>query len=86
MKLKDTFVSMEIDKTTVLVSVGDAGFSGVVQGNGTFGAIVALLREDTTEEALTDAMEAEYDAPRESIVRDVKKAMTELRRIGALDE
>ena len=45
-----------------------------------------LLKKDTTEEAIIDAMGQRFDAPKDTIERDVKKAINELRKIGALDE
>jgi hypothetical protein len=57
-----------------------------VRGNKTLGAILALLKEDTTEEAIVAAMKERFDAPEDVIARDVKKALAELRKIGALDE
>ena len=45
-----------------------------------------MLKNDTTEEAVIAAMKARFNAPEEIIARDVKKALSELRRIGALEE
>ncbi|MCR5137193.1 MAG: PqqD family protein [Oscillospiraceae bacterium] len=86
MKLKREFIAHDTGTESLLVPAGGAGFSGLVRGNQTLGAILALLREDTSEEAVTAAMRQRYDAPEELIARDVKKALSELRRIGALDE
>ena len=44
------------------------------------------MKEDTTEEAIIAAMKQRFDASEDIIVRDVKKALSELRTIGALDE
>lgn len=86
MKLKEGFLPHNTDSESILVPMGGAGWSGVVRGNRTLGAILDLLKEDTTEQAIIDAMKARFDAPTEVIARDVKKALSELRRIGALDE
>ena len=43
-------------------------------------------REETTEEAVVDAMCAEYDAPRDEIAADVKGFLSTLRSVGALEE
>lgn len=58
----------------------------MVAGNRTLGAILSLLKEETTEAAVVAAMKARFDAPEEVIARDVKKALGELRKIGALEE
>ncbi len=86
MKLKKDFIIHETKNETILVPTGDAGFSGIVRGNATLDAILDLLKQDTDEEKIVAAMQARFDAPEEVIVADVKKAMSELSRIGALDE
>ena len=86
MKLKKEFITHDISDESLLVPTGSACFSGLVKGNKTLGAILALLKEDTTQEAVVAAMKQRFDAPEELIARDVKKALAELRKIGAIDE
>ena len=86
MKLKKEYITHDTGSESLLVPAGGAGFSGLVKGNKTLGAILALLKEDTTEEAVIAAMKQRFDAPEDVIARDVKKALSELRNIGALDE
>lgn len=86
MKLKREFITHNTDSESLLVPAGGAGFSGLVRGNRTLGAILALLKQETTEEAIVAAMKKRFDAPEDVIARDVEKALSELRKIGALDE
>ncbi len=86
MKLKKEFITHDTGEESLLVPTGGAGWSGLVKGNRTLGAILDLLKEATTEDAVITAMKVRFDAPEEVIARDVKKALTELRKIGALDE
>ena len=86
MKLRKEFITHNTESESLLVPAGGAGWSGLVRGNKTLGAILELLQTDTTEEAIITAMKARFDAPEEIIIRDVKKALSELRKIGALDE
>ena len=86
MKLKKEFIPYDTGAESLLVPTGDAGWAGLVKGNKTLGAILSLLKEDTTEETVITAMKARFDAPEELIARDVGKALAELRKIGALDE
>ena len=86
MKLNDRFLVHKAGEQTILVPSGGAAFSGVVQGNRTLGAILEQLKENTTEEQITAALSARFDAPAEVIGKDVRKALEELRKIGALDE
>ena len=86
MKLKKEFISHDTDVESLLVPTGSAGWSGLVKGNKTLGAILTLLKDDTTENEIIAAMKARFDAPEEVIARDVSRALTELRKIGAIDE
>ena len=86
MKLKQGFITHDTGTESILVPMGGAGWAGVVKGNKTLGTILSHLREDTTETAIIDAMKRRFDAPEDVIVRDVKKAIAELKKIGALDE
>ncbi len=85
MKLKTGFIVHNTDTESILVPAGGAGWSGIVKGNKTMGAILGLLKEDTTEAAVIDAMKCRFDGPEDAIARDVKKVITELQKIGALD-
>ena len=86
MKLKKEFIIHNAGAESLLVPTGSAGFTGLVKGNKTLGAILELLRQDTAETEIVAAMKARFDAPEEIIARDVRKALSELRKIGALDE
>ena len=86
MKLKPDFITQDIDDTQFLVPVGAEAFSGIVRSNKTAAFIVDCLKEETTEEAIIEAMCKKYDAPRNVITSDVKQILNTLRRINALDE
>jgi len=86
MKLKKEFITHNTESESLLVPAGGAGWSGLVKGNKTLGAILELLKTETTEEAVINAMKARFDAPEDVITADVKKALSELRKIGAIDE
>ena len=85
MKLKKEFITHDTGSESLLVPTGKAGFAGLVKGNRTLGAILELLKTDTTEEEIVAALRARFDAPGELIAADVKKALDELRKIGAID-
>lgn len=86
MKLNKEFLLHNTGSESILVPTGAAGFSGVVRGNKTLGAVLELLKTDTTEAELVAAMKARFDAPEGVIETDVEKTLAELRKIGALDE
>ena len=83
MKLKSDFITQTIDGTQFLVSIGAESFQGIARSNKTSAFIVDCLKEETTEEAIVDAMCRKYDAPREVIAADVKEILDTLRRIRA---
>ena len=85
MKLKDEFVVHNTGSEIVIVGTGNSGFSGVVRGNQTLGAILEILEKDVTEEQIVAGMKERFDAAEGAIERDVSRAIGELRRIGAID-
>lgn len=86
MKLNQAFVTQEIDGVQYLIPLGGEAFCGVVQSNETAAFVIDLLKEETNEAALVDAMAAEYDAPRETLAAAVAQVLETLRSVGALDE
>ncbi len=86
MKLKNDFITHITASESILVPSGAAGFSGLVRGNKTLGAILEALQKETTEAGIVSALKARFDAPEDVILRDVQKALAELRRIGAIEE
>lgn len=59
---------------------------GMIRSNSTASYIVELLKEEISPEGVVDKMCTKYDAPRETIARDVGKILDNLKRINALDE
>ena len=86
MKLKKEFLLHNTSGESILVPTGKAGFSGVVRGNKTLGTVLELLKKDTSEAKIVADMKEMFDAPEGAIEQDVAKVLTELRKIGALDE
>ena len=86
MKLNKNFLLHNTEDEAILVPTGRADFSGVVRGNRTLGAVLELLKTETTEEAVVTAMRERFDAPKDAVENDVAKVLSELRKIGALDE
>lgn len=88
MKLKEGFLLHQAGEETLVVASGPAAsvFNGLIRNNGTAGFIFEQLQHPTTEEAIVDAMEERYDAPREQIAGDVRRIVERLRSEGFLDE
>ena len=85
MKLKDEFMTHMDDDTQIMIDVS-AKFSGLVRSNKTASEIVDYLKTETTEDEITEKMLTKYDAPEDVISADVKKIVSQLRNIGAIDE
>ena len=86
MKLKYEFEMMSLEDKMVAIPVGEEAieFAGVIKLNETAAFIFNLLKDETTEEAILDALENEYDAPRERLIDDVRKIINEYREKGLL--
>ena len=48
MKLKKEFITHDTGAESILIPKGGAGWAGVVKGNKTLGAILGLLKKETT--------------------------------------
>ena len=86
MKLKDGFITYEMDGEQVMVSAGSVRFPGLVRSNRTAAFIVDCLKTETTPEDIISAMLEKYDASRDVVARDVAKVLDGLRSVGALEE
>lgn len=86
MKLKPNFITQQIDGTQFLIPIGGEAFHGIVRSNETAAFIVDMLKNETTEQEIVDAMCREYNAPREVLAADVAEALAKLREINALEE
>ena len=88
MKLKQNFTVVEVGGEMVAVPVGEAAerFRGIIRLNETAAFIVKRLQEETTREALIEALSEEYDGPREQLASGVDGVLEQLRSCGALEE
>lgn len=86
MKLKNSFVHHQLDNETVIVPTSEAEFHGLIQGNKTLAAIADCLKNDVTEDEITDALCKRFDGDREVIKADVAEAVKRLREIGAIED
>jgi hypothetical protein len=85
MKIKTGFVTYSTDGEQLMICV-DGSFCGMVRSNGTAGRIIELLKVETTPNEVAAKMAELYDAPLEVIAEDVNEVISELRKIGAIDE
>ena len=86
MKLKDGFITHEMDGKQLLVGAGRTGFAGMVKSNQTAAFLVDLLKTETSREQLLASMLEKYNVAEDVASRDLDKVLETLRSIGALDE
>lgn len=86
MKLNSGFIAHNDGADKLLVPTGAAAFSGLVRSNSTAGFIIECLEQDTTEEAIVAKMLARYDVPEAVARQDIRRVLTQLQEIGAIDE
>lgn len=86
MRLKCDFEIMEFDTEKIAVPVGEyaSEFHGVIKLNETAAFILEQLKQETNEEAIADALQGEYDAPRNVLQEDVRKCIEEFTKKGML--
>lgn len=86
MKLKEGFITHQIQNTQMMVATGEAAkyFHGLVRSNETAAFIVDCLKSETTEEAIVDKLLEEYNVSREVATRDVHTVIEKLKSIEAL--
>ena len=85
MKLNKAFLTHDDGNQKILVSTGESNFSGLVRSNKTAGFIIGCLENETTEAEIVSKMQQKVDGPKETMERDVKKIIDQLRQIGAID-
>ena len=85
MKLKDNYITQDIDGTQVMVATGRTDFNGIVRSNKTAGEIIDLLKQDRSMDDIIEEMLKKYEVDRETITKDVNKVIDTLRAIGALE-
>lgn len=86
MKLKEGFITQDINGEQIMVATGNVKFSGMVRSNSVAAFIVDCLKEEITKEEIVDRMLKSYDAPREVMENDVENILSKLRSIDALNE
>ena len=87
MKLKKGFITHTVCGTHIMVAAGAEAvrFQGMVQSNETAAFIVDCLKDETTEDAIVDAILENYEAERSIVEKDVQDILSILRNIGAIE-
>ena len=88
MKLKKGFCTQTISDGQVMVPTAEAGtsFRGIVRSNETAAFVVEQLKNETTEEAILEALKSEYEGDVEKMRSDLQGVLQKLRDIEAIEE
>lgn len=86
MKLNPNYIVHRTETETVLVPLGGSAFNGIGKGNSVLGVLLSLLEKESSEDELIAAMADRYDAPRDVIAADVRRTLSQLREIGAIED
>ena len=89
MKLNTDFIMQEMEAgVSVLVPTGDSSqkFHGIIRLNESAAFIVKALAEETTEEAIVEALGKEYEGTTEQFSASVANTLAKLREVGAIIE
>jgi AAA+ ATPase superfamily predicted ATPase len=68
-----------------MVSADSTRFLGIVRSNRTAAFIVDCLKKETNAEEIEAKMRKQFDAPQESVKRDVRMVIEKLTGIGAIE-
>ena len=85
LKLNSGFIVHSDGEEKLLVSTGSVEFSGLVRSNATAGFIIGCLEHETTEDEIVAKMLKKWDVSDQIARRDVRKIISQLRGIGAID-
>ena len=87
MKAKYMFEIMDLDDGLVAVPVGDGAvqFHGVMKVNETAAAILKLLQQETTENAIVEALLKEYTGDKDEIAGYVREYIEKLKTEGIVE-
>ncbi len=86
MKLRDGFLTQNIDNEQILIAADSKLFQGIVKSNETAAFIVDELKKETTKQDILTKMMETYDVAEDVVNRDIDIILAKLRSIGALDE
>lgn len=88
MHVKNSLETMELDDQIIAVPVGELAteYHGVLKLNETGAFLLELLKEETTEEALTAALAKEYSVSNDQLAEDVHSYLALFREKGFLAE
>ncbi len=87
MKLKHEFIVREIMGEYVLVPAGDSAltFGGMITTSEVGAFLIALMKNDVTEEELINKLMDEYEVDKETAAADVSEFLSQLNQLGIIE-
>ena len=88
MRIRKDFVLRQVADTHVVIPLGQGviDFDGMITLNGSGTMLWKVLENGTDQNALVDALTAEYDVSREEAASDVEEFLNTLRTAKCIEE
>ena len=87
MRLKSHFETINTLGKQVAVPIDEnLAFNGAVEMNKTAAVIFEMLKKETTEDSIVEALAQQFDAPKERIAEDVHRCLDAFRQKDLLTE
>lgn len=88
MKLKENFVLRQVANTWIVMPIDTAAvdFNGMLTLNDSGALLWRTMEQNSSPEALADALTTEYDVSREQALADAKEFMNKLVEAGCAEE
>lgn len=87
MKICDGYILRTVAGKNIVVSVGaDVNFSGMLTLNDTGVFFWNLLKENTTKEAMLEAVLNEYDVDSKTALEDIEEFLLKIKEKGILED
>lgn len=85
MKIKNIFESETINDETIMVSMDNKEFNGLIRANSTAAFILTCLKEDITEEEIVNKLIHHYGIEESIAKKDVAKIIRQLSNAGLVE-
>lgn len=88
MKIKTGFILRNVANTHIVVPVAQntLNYKGMLSLNESGAFLWGVLQKGTDKAGLLEALLNEYDVPQNIAAADIEEFLTQIRRIGALEE
>lgn len=86
MRLREEFITYNMDDGQVLVSTDQSLFNGMLKCNKSAALIVECLSQECTEQDILDKLLETYEVDQQTAAADLERVLGTLREIRAIEE